>query len=387
MPWSNQGGGWQGGGNRGPWSQGPSSGGGSGGHQPPDLEELLKRGQDRFRRALPGKLNGGGVGVIALILAIVWLATGFYQVRAGEKGVETRFGKFTKETQQGFNFHWPYPIESVTKVSVDRINTILVGYAEAGAAGRGEAYLDVPKESLMLTGDENIVDVNFAVQWNVKNAADYLFNVREPSETIKAVAESAMREVVGRNLTRDPNAPPGQSSASLIEQLQTEKRTQTQNEVQRLIQEALDSYRAGVQVKAVLLQKVDPPREVIDAFRDVQAARANKDQASNDARRYANKVIPEARGEAQQIRKDSEAYREQVVNQATGEAKRFLAIYEEYRNAKDVTQRRMFLETMEKVLARSPKIVLDTGGAYPLLPLGDALRRGLTPPTAQGNKP
>ncbi len=374
MPWSNQGGGWQGGGNRGPWSQGPSGGG----NQPPDLEELFKRGQDRFRKALPGKLNSGGLGIIALIVLLVWLFTGIYVVNPGERGVVTRFGKFTVETNEGFNYHWPYPIESVRKVSVTFIRTTTVGYRDASDTQRAPGARDVPEESLMLTGDENILDVGFAVLWKVKSGPDFLFNVKAPEQTIKAMAESAMREVVGRSLTRDPNAPAGVTVASLIEQLQTERRMQTQNEVQRLIQEALDSYSAGVEITQVQLQEVEPPTQVIEAFRDVQSARADKDRLSNEARKYANKVVPEARGEAQRIRKDAEAYRDQTVAQANGEAQRFVAIYDQYKVAKDVTQRRMFLETMERVLARSPKFIIEGeggSGILPYLPLNELSKR------------
>lgn len=367
MPWSNQGGGWQGGGNRGPWSQGPS-----GGPQQPDLEELLKRGQDRFRKVMPGKLGGGGIGILILIALLGWLMSGFYQVGEGERGVEMRFGALSDLTTRGLNYHWPYPIETVQVVNVDQVQKIDVGFEEINDTGRSPIVRDEPAESLMLTGDENIVDVDFNVFWNIKNAPDYVFNVKGPDFAIKAVAESAMREVVGRNIAIE-NQADGTASASLIELLQTEKRKATQDEVQRLIQEALDNYGAGVNITQVQLQKVDPPAEVIEAFRDVQAARADKERMTNEARAYANKVVPEARGDAESIRKQADGYREQTIAQAQGEAQRFLSVYEQYKKAPDVTRRRMYLETMEKVLGGSNKVILDPkaggSGVVPYLPL------------------
>ncbi len=369
MPWSNQGGGWQGGGNRGPWSQGPS-----GGSQQPDLEDLLKRGGDRFRRAMPGKFGSGGIGILILIALVGWLMSGFYQVAEGERGVEMRFGAFSDLTARGLNYHWPYPIETVKVVNVDQVQKVDVGFEEINDIGRNTIVRDQPAESLMLTGDENIVDVDFNVFWNIKNAPDYVFNVKEPDLAIKAVAESAMREVVGRNLSVEIKED-GTSGASLIELLQTEKRNATQDEVERLIQEALDNYGAGINITQVQLQKVDPPAEVIEAFRDVQAARADKERITNEARAYANKVVPEARGDAEQIRKQADGYREQTIAQATGEAQRFLSVYEQYRNAKDVTRRRMYLETMEKVFGKANKVILDPkaagSGVVPYLPLNE----------------
>lgn len=368
MPWSNQGGGgWQGGGNRGPWSQGPS-----GGQPQPDLEDLLKRGQDRFRRVMPGKFGGGGIAILILIALVGWLMSGFYQVPEGGRGVEMRFGALSDITTRGLNYHWPYPIETVKVINVDQVQKVDVGFEEISGAGGNSTVRDAPAESLMLTGDENIVDVDFNVFWNIKNAADYVFNVKDPDQAIKAVAESAMREVVGRNLSTS-TSDEETTGASLIELLQTERRKATQDEVLRLIQEALDNYGAGINITQVQLQKVDPPAEVIEAFRDVQAARADKERITNEARAYANKVVPEARGDAARIRKEADGYREQTIAQAQGEAQRFLSVYEQYRNAKDVTRRRMYLETMERVLGSSNKVILDPqaagSGVVPYLPL------------------
>jgi membrane protease subunit HflK len=348
-------GGWTGG--RGPWSQGPQGGGSS----TPDLEDLLRRGQDRFRRILPRRLGSGGFGLIILAAVALWLLSGFYVVRPGERGVETRFGRFTQETKQGLNYHLPYPIESVRTPNVDFVNRVEVGFHSASESGREQRQQDVPEESLMLTGDENIVDVDFGVLWNIKSAPDFLFNVKDPEQTVKAVAESAMREIVGQ---------------SRIDQLQTEERTDTQDKVRDLIERTLDSYGAGINIVQVQMQKVDPPEQVIESFRDVQAARADKERAINEALAYRNKVVPEARGKAEQIRQEAQAYREQTVAQAQGEAQRFTAVLAQYQQAKTVTRERMYLETMERVLGRIDKVVIDeksTSGVVPYLPL-DALK-------------
>lgn len=344
-------GGWQGG--RGPWGQGPQGGGPSA----PDLEELLRRGQDRFRRVMPKRLGSGGFGLIALVVLALWLLSGFYLVRPGERGVETRFGRFTQETMQGLNYHLPFPIEAVRTPNVDFVNRVEVGFHSISEPGRGQRLQDVPEESLMLTGDENIVDVDFGVLWNLKSAPDFLFNVKEPEQTVKAVAESAMREIVGQ---------------SRIDQLQTEERADTQNKVQGLIQGTLDSYGAGINIVQVQMQKVDPPEQVIESFRDVQAARADMERSINDARGYRNDKVPKARGKAEQIKQEAEAYREQMVARAQGEAQRFTAILGRYQQAKTVTRERMYLETMEKVLGRVDKVLIDdksTSGVVPYLPL------------------
>jgi membrane protease subunit HflK len=322
---------------------------------------LLRRGQDRFRRILPRRLGSGGFGLIALTAFALWLLSGLYVVSPGERGVETRFGRFTQETKQGLNYHLPYPIESVRTPNVDFVNRVEVGFHSVSEGGRTQQQQDVPEESLMLTGDENIVDVDFGVLWNIKSAPNFLFNVKEPEQTVKAVAESAMREIVGK---------------SRIDQLQTEERTDTQDKAKNLIQHTLDSYGSGINIVQVQMQKVDPPEQVIESFRDVQAARADKERAINEALAYRNKVVPEARGKSEQIRQSAQAYREQVVAQAQGEAQRFTAILAQYQQAKTVTRERMYLETMERVLGRIDKVVIDdksTSGVVPYLPL-DALK-------------
>ena len=360
MPWSNQGGGgpW-GSGPKGPWGSGPQP---SGGSTPPDLEEILRRSQDRLRTVLPGG-NLGGKGVLLVVLGalVLWGVSGFFRVEPDELGVVLRFGKQVREVQPGLNYHLPYPIETVLTPKALRVNKIDIGMRVVEDMRRGSSVRDVPEESLMLTGDENIVDVDFSVLWRVKptGVGDYLFNIQNPEGTVKAGAESAMREVVGR---------------SDIQPILTGARQTIETAVQDLMQKTLDHYGAGIYVQQVQLQKVDPPSQVIDAFRDVQAARADLERAQNEAQTYANRVVPEARGRVAQITQAAEAYRQQTVAEATGQTARFLSIYEQYKKAPDVTRQRMYLETMERVLGTTEKIIIDStgnGGVVPYLPLNE----------------
>jgi modulator of FtsH protease HflK len=375
MPWSNQsgggggGGGWKGsgggGGGGGPWGQGP------GGSQPPDLEEMLKRSQDRMKQVM----HGGGVpGPLVFLAAaaacaiVAWYAF-FFRVNPDELGVVMRFGEFVRQEPPGLHFRMPYPIEEVVLPKVTRQNIIEIGM-RSGGAGRGFAagVQDVKEESLMLTGDENTVDIDFVVYWRIRDAAKYLFNIQNPDNTVKEVAESAMREVVGQ---------------SKIQPILTQARQKTETAVHTLIQNTLDGYKSGIQIDQVTLQKVDPPAEVIDAFRDVQASRADKERLQNEAFAYSNKVIPEARGEAERILQAAEGFKQQTVAEATGQTARFLKVYEEYRKAPDVTRKRIFLETMEKVLGSTSKIIMDKKAGQnvvPYLPL-DQLK---TRPTTEG---
>jgi len=361
MPWSNQSGGPWGSGPKGPWGSGPQQSGG--GSRPPDLEEILRRSQDRLRSFLPGNLGGRGIALIALVVVVLWGFSGFFRVEPDELGVVLRFGKFTREVQPGLNYHLPYPIETALTPPALRVNKTDVGIRAVEDLRRGASVRELPEESLMLTGDENIVDVDFSVLWRVKpnQVGDYLFNVQNPEGTVKAVAESAMREVIGR---------------SNIQPILTGARQVTETAVQELMQKILDDYRAGILVQQVQLQKVDPPGQVIDSFRDVQAARSDLERAQNEAQTYANRVVPEARGRAAKITQDAEAYREQTVAEAKGETSRFLQIYEQYKKAPGVTRERMYLETMERILGSNNKTIIDTGsqpsqGVVPYLPLND----------------
>src|SRR5499426_4002567 len=379
MPWTNQGGGgpW-GSGGKGPWGSGPQSPGPT----PPDLEEILRRGQDRLRRVLPGgNLGGRGLALIFLGVLVLWGFSGFFRVEPDELGVVLRFGKEVREVQPGLNYHLPYPIETVLTPKALRVNKIDIGMRVVDDIRRGGTTVrDVPEESLMLTGDENIVDVDFSVLWKVKptGVGEFLFNIQNPEGTVKAVAESAMREVIGR---------------SEIQPILIGARETTETAVQDLMQRTLDHYGAGVVVQQVQLQKVDPPAQVIDAFRDVQAALADLERAVNEAQTYANRVVPEARGRVAQITQAAEAYKSQTVAEATGQTSRFVKVYDEYKKAPAVTRQRLYLETMERVLGGTEKIILDANpagagvaagaaaGVVPVLPLGELSRR--SPPQAQ----
>src|SRR6516165_9933167 len=377
MPWSNQGGGpWGtggGGGGKGPWGSGPQQSGPS----PPDLEEFLRRSQDKLRNVLPGgNLGGKGLALIALAAIAIWGLSGFFRVEPDELGVVLRFGKYVRDVKPGLNYHLPYPIESVLTPKVTRVNRIEIGRRYVEDLRRGTTTREVPEESLMLTGDENIVDVDFSVFWLVKpnGAADYLFNIQQPEGTVQAVAESAMREIIGR---------------SELEPILTGARQNIESAVQALMQSTLDRYGSGIQITQVQLQKVDVPAQVIDAFKDVQAARIDLERAKNEARTYANKVVPEARGRAAQITQSAEAYREQTVAEAKGASSRFRQIHDEYKKAPEVTRERMYLDFFFKVFGATEKVIVDstaTGGVVLYLPLDQLVRRPPAAPQAGGGR-
>ena len=373
MPWSNQGGGpWGSGGSKGPWDSGPQSSG----PKPPDLEDFLRRSQDKLRSVLPGgNMGGRGFALIALGAIALWGLSGFFRVEPAEVGVVLRFGKEVRQVQPGLNYHLPYPVETVLTPKALQVRKIDVGMRIVDDVRRGSTVRDVPEESLMLTGDENIVDVDFSVLWRIKpsGVGEYLFNIQAPEGTVKAVAESAMREVIGR---------------SDIQPILTGARQGIELAVQELMQKTLDTYSSGVLVQQVQMQKVDPPQQVIDSFRDVQAARADLERAQNEAQTYANRVVPEARGRAAQILQNADAYKSQTVAEATGQTSRFIKIYDEYKKAPEVTRKRMYLETMERVLGGTDKIILDStgqsgSGVVPYLPLNE-LRRSPAQPQSGG---
>ena len=327
---------------------------------PDDMEDLAKKFQDGLKNMFGGSSKTPDVKkpiTLFIIGAIaVWALSGFYRVDADEQGVVLRFGKYTNMTQPGLNYHLPFPIESVMTPKVSKVNRIDVGFRSSNDGSRG-AIGDIKEESAMLTGDENIVDINYSVFWVIKDASKYLFNIQDPIGTIKVVAETAMREVIARKK---------------IQTILTQGRAEIEIEVQKIMQQILDSYNSGVDITQVQAQKSDPPAQVIDSFRDVQAAKADKERAQNEAEAYANDVIPRARGEAAKIVQEAEGYKKEVVAQAEGEASRFIAIYNEYAKAKTVTQERMYLETMEKVLSGVNKIIIDKqsgSGVVPYLSL------------------
>jgi len=371
MPWDNNSGN-----NQNPWGSGGGSGNnqgrgngggpnrgpnrGSGGNEP-DIEEIIRQAQERLNNLLPSAGGGSGLVVILAVLLGLWALSGFYRVQADEQGVVLRFGKFQTQTSPGLNYHLPWPIETAVTPKVTTENLVDIGMRAGGDRRAAGVTRDVPEESLMLTGDENIVDVDFSVFWVIKDAPDFLFNIQNPTGTVKAVAESTMREIIGQND---------------IQPILTEQRQTNEEQVKALMQKTLDQYGAGITITRVKMQKVDPPAAVIDAFRDVQAARADQERARNEANKYANRVVPEAQGEAVRIRREAEAYLAQTVAEADGEATRFASIYDEYRNARGVTRQRMFLETLEKVLGRTNKVIIeqDGQGVVPYLPL-DQLNR------------
>lgn len=350
--------------NQSPWGT-PPGGGGSGnggfrkGPTPPNIDEVISKLQSIINRFLGGGKGGAKPIIIGLIiLLIVWTLSGLYRVLPDEQGVVLRFGKFVKTTQPGLNYHLPFPIENVLTPKVTKVNRMDIGFRserDSGFSSGGVA--DVPEESLMLTGDENIVNIDFSVFWVIKDAGNFLFKIQDPEGTVKAAAETAMREVIAR---------------SNIQPILTEGRSIIEADTQEIIQGILDEYTSGIQITQVQTQKADPPDQVIDAFRDVQAARADMERSKNEAEAYANDVIPRARGEAAKILQAAEAYKKEVVAKAEGEASRFLSIYNEYAKAKKVTQERMYLETMEEVLADINKIIIDKNsgeGVVPYLPL------------------
>jgi membrane protease subunit HflK len=376
MPWKNQGGGPWGSGPKGPWGSGPQPVG----PRPPDLEDLLRRAQDRLQQLLPGGyFSGLGIAIVVLAMVAIWAMSGFFRVQPDELGIVLRFGKYVRDEQPGLRYHLPYPIETVLLPKALRVSTISIGMTLIDdPARRGRTMRDVPEESLMLTGDENIVDVDFTVLWRIKpkGAADFLFNIQNPEGTVKAVAESAMREVIGR---------------SNIQPILTGARTTTEQAVQELMQRTLDTYGSGIQINQVQMQKVDPPAQVIDSFRDVQAARADLERLQNEAQTYANRVVPDARGRAAQIIQVAEGYRQQAIAEAKGQSARFLKVYDEYKKAPDVTRQRIYLETMERILGSSDKLVYDGGSSaqsiVPYLPLSELSARRQNPPATNQPQP
>ncbi len=378
MPWENKGsggggpwggsgsGGGSGGGGSGgggPWGSG--GGGGGGGPRPPDLEEFIRRGQDRFKGILPGggRLGGRGWLIILAIAVLVWLATGTYRVQADQQGVVLIFGKWDeKTTAPGLHWRWPSPIGSVETPAVERINAIDVGFRALGGARATGQRREVPEESLMVTGDQNIVDIEFTVQWKIADAGKFLFNIRNQEETVKIVAESAMREIIGR---------------TDIQPALTDARQEIEIKARKLLQEILDEYEAGIEITQVQLQDVKPPGPVIDSFDNVQRARQDRERLRNEADAYRNDVLPRARGEAQRMIQEAQGYRERLENEAEGEAQRFLQVFQAYKENPEVTKRRMYLETMQTVLTESDKVIMDRGvqGVVPYLPLDELRRR------------
>jgi len=390
MSWNNQGGPWGGGGGGGqgggqsPWSRGPGGGG-----QPPDFEEMLRRGQDRMKNLVPGGMGPGKVGaLIGGVAVLLWLASGLYQVQPGEVGVPLVFGKYTGETTpDGLHWNWPAPIGSVLTPNVNQRNTVEIGFRGGSTGSTSSAGgSSIEEESLILTGDENIVQVETVVQWHIDDVEKYLFEIRDPNEslsadaikndTVKNAVEAAIREIIGQNN---------------FGYVYTEGRETIGGRAQTLAQRILDSYNSGISIDNLSLQRVDAPQEAIDAFRDVQKARADKESSVNEAQAYFNRVTQDAAGRAIQMLREAEAYKTEKVANAQGDAQRFLSVYTQYKLNPDLTSRRLYLETLETIMGNMNKILIDTGGqgsgAVPYLPLDQLLRNRPAPAPAQPVEP
>ena len=377
MPWNQPGSN-----NRDPWGQGNGQNG------PPDLDEVIRD----LQKKLGGLFGGGGsgrkgggmlpsfsskvIGPIGIILVGLWLATGFYVVEQGQQAVELRFGAYKTVKDAGLRWHMPYPVETVEIVNVQQIRTVEVGYR---TNTRSNQFATVPQEALMLTKDENIIDIQFAVQYDVKDPRYLLFNVSEdPDQVVRQATESAVREVVGRN-TMDFAITGG--------------RAEIAQDTSLLLQKILDRYQTGVNVKAVEMQNAQPPSEVKGAFDDAVKAREDEVKFKNEAEAYANDIIPRARGKAARILQEAEAYRASVVAAAEGEASRFTQVLDEYHKAPGVTRDRLYIDAMEQVLSRSTKLMIDQSGGgnnVMYLPLDQLIRQrndsaGRTDPTRFDN--
>ena len=368
MPWNNQGGGNNGGG---PWGQGGGGGGGGsgggggpwgqggGGGQPPqDIDAIIRQGRDAWRRMMPGggASSGRTLTLLVLVFGLIWAATGFYRVNPQQQGVVLRFGEWVRTSPPGLHYHLPFPIESVLTPEVTSDNRIEIGFRDV--SGNSSSRRDIADESQMITGDENIVDIDFVVFWRISDAGQYLFNLAEPDDTIKVAAEAVMREIIGR---------------TPIQTALTEGRQDIQIQARAQLQELLDEYRAGVHVRDVQLLAVDPPADVIDAFNEVQRARQDRDKTKNEAEAFRNDIVPRARGAAARLIAEAEAYEAEVVNRAAGDASRFDQVYQAYRTNPDVTRERIYIETVEEIFSNVEKIIIDEpnggSGVVPYLPL------------------
>jgi modulator of FtsH protease HflK len=359
----------------GPWGSPPPTPPGGGGRGPgpgPDLDDLIRQAQDAVRRIIPsggGAAGGKGLAILALIVLALWAGSGFYRVQPDEEGVVLRFGAFDRTAAPGLNYHVPWPVESVETPRVTTENLVFIGFRSGDPGSvRGPVGRDVVEESLMLTGDENIIDIDFVVRWRIRDAGDFLFNTRNPENTIKSAAESMMREVIGR---------------TPIQPALTEARGQIEDQVRAGTQAIMDQYKAGVAITQVQLQKVDPPAAVIEAFRDVQRAAADRERQRNEAEAYRNDIIPRARGEAERMIQEAQGFRDSQEARSKGEAARFVSVLGAYSASPDVTRRRLYIETMEEILRRNPKVIVDDRlqGLVPFLNLGDQARSTPRPAT------
>lgn len=327
----------------------------------PDLDELLKKAQDNLNDMLPGNFGGGAIGIaIGVVLLVLFVSLCTYIVKPGEQAVVQQFGAWDRtKSQEGLSFKLPWPIETVTKVNVNEIRRMNIGFIE-GFRGTGQVR-DIPEESLMLTSDRNIVDLDLVIQWNIKSAEDFLFNIKDQEATIKKVAESAIREQVGQT-----------NMFPII----TTDRTSVADLTKDIIQNNLDEYNSGVNITQVLIQRAEVHPDVQQAFQDVQSAKQDAEDVQNRADAFREDILPKARGEAVRIVQEAQAYKESTVARSTGDADRFNSIYEAYLRGQDVTKKRLYLETMEEVFGNAQKIILDSdgqggSGVVPYLPLNE----------------
>lgn len=334
----------------------------AGGQEPPDIDEMLRRAQDNFRHVMPGdgQLGGGSIGLLVVVaLVILWLASGFYVVNPGEHAVIQRFGAWTRtQADPGLGYHFPMPIETRTIVNVEEIRKMNIGFSERIIRGEGQR-VDVAEESQMLTSDRNIVDLDLVVQWNIKSSEDFLFEIYDQENTIKKVAESAIREVAGQT-----------NMFPII----TNQREEVAGRTREIIQKNLDIYNSGVNISNVLIENAEVHPDVQDAFQDVQSAKQDAEDLKNRAEAYREDILPKARGQAIKMLQEAEAYKQSVIARSKGDADRFNAVYEAYLSGKDVTKERIYIETMERVLGNAQKIILDeqsSSGVVPYLPLNE----------------
>ncbi len=343
-----------GGGPRGPW-------GGGGGEQPPDLDEMLRKAQDNMRHMMPGNFSGGKTIFLAVLAVIaLWLSSGFYIIEPGMQGVIQRFGAWDRtQTDEGLGYRMPWPVEELARINVSEVRRMEIGFAEVMARGGSGGKRDIPEESLMLTSDANIVDLDMVVLWNIKSAEDYLFKIHDQENTIKKVAESAIREVVGQT-----------AMLPII----TQERAEVANRARAIMVKNLDDYESGINISQVLIQQAEVHPDVQDAFQDVQSAKQDAIDVQNREQAYREDIIPKARGQAIKMQQQAQAYKQSVIARATGDADRFNSVYKAYLTGQDVTKKRMYLETMEDVLRNAQKIILDengNGGVVPYLPLSE----------------
>lgn len=343
--------------------------------QPPDFDEMLARLQDNIRSLLPQNMQNIPLALAAVVLvAVLWMASGLYIVNPGENAVVQRFGAWNRtQADPGLGYHLPAPIETVSVVNVQEIRRLGIGFADTFARSGMNEKRSLPEESLMLTSDRNILDLNLEVQWNIKNSEDYLFNIEDQEATVKKVAESAIREIVGQ---------------TPMFQIITNQRQQVADRTKQIIQANLDEYKSGVNITQVLIQKAEVHPDVQDAFQDVQSAKQDAEDVQNRAQAYREDIIPKARGQAIQMKQQAEAYKQSTVAKAKGDADRFQAIFSAYQSGKDVTRERMYLETMEEVMKNAQKIILDSKGSQgvvPYLPLNELKPKAApaTPPAEQ----